>query len=610
MRKLRIHHVKLYQPEPTAIHCLSYEESSQKLAVSRSDNSIEIWDFNASPHKEGEITLDADEGSIEALVWCDNRLFSTGLQGFIAEYDLNSLAIKHKEHVVSGPAWCLSLSHDKSLLAAGTENGDICIYTVLPCGIKYFKNLTKQETRVLSLSWFKNSFIVSGSLDVLKIWNIETGRAIQRMTTGRSNKNQETIVWCVKFLSDFTVISGDSRGKTCFWNGNTGSLIVDIQSHKADVLCIEVDKDENKLYSAGVDPMIVEFCKIITTRGDTENNTKWIKSGTRKIHTHDVRALVNANKYLTSGGVDSYLAFSKYSPKVCLKYPQTSHVRENEEILPFSSDPMKLLVLKCKSDAKITSSAISEDAQWISYSTNSKIMLYQFSIVDENEFTPKVTLNPVYSLPSECTSARLLSFLPDCKKLVVVSSSSQVQVISLDALQATLLHIFPSIHEKVHLVSISNDGKFAATANNDSEIQIYNLENLTVHCTLPKYRCQPSAMSFQPDTNHVVVVYTDHKVVIFDVMKREYTKWSRNLMSRFPKGWENQTNVFTSITFDSSDPNSFILQSDNSLAVIEDLDHLVFFGQIEDNEMLAVELPPSVIFDKLPSALKQKKFGT
>lgn len=55
---------------------------------------------------------------------------------------------------------------------------------------------------------------------------MKTGSPSVRMTTGRTAEhNRETVVWSVKVADDFTIVSGDSRGKTCFWNGKTGTLI-------------------------------------------------------------------------------------------------------------------------------------------------------------------------------------------------------------------------------------------------------------------------------------------------------------------------------------------------------------------------------------------------
>lgn len=65
--------------------------------------------------------------------------------------------------------------------------------------------------RVLCLSWSPcGKYIATGSIDSVRIWDVEKGHALQRLMTGRS-KQTETIVWSILMLEDFLVISGDSR---------------------------------------------------------------------------------------------------------------------------------------------------------------------------------------------------------------------------------------------------------------------------------------------------------------------------------------------------------------------------------------------------------------
>jgi U3 small nucleolar RNA-associated protein 4 len=52
---------------------------------------------------------------------------------------------------------------------------------------------------------------VTGSVDAVRIWNVQSGHAIHRMTPGRDEGKKETIVWCLAVTKDFTIISGDSR---------------------------------------------------------------------------------------------------------------------------------------------------------------------------------------------------------------------------------------------------------------------------------------------------------------------------------------------------------------------------------------------------------------
>ncbi len=62
---------------------------------------------------------------------------------------------------------------------------------------------------------------------------------------------QETLVWCVAITDDFVIISGDSVGRTSFWDGKMGTPIDQVNAHKADVLCLCLSDDQQTLYSAG-----------------------------------------------------------------------------------------------------------------------------------------------------------------------------------------------------------------------------------------------------------------------------------------------------------------------------------------------------------------------
>lgn len=66
--------------------------------------------------------------------------------------------------------------------------------------------------RIMCLAWAASGErIVTGSEDAVRIWNVKTGHAIHKMTTGRAMTNKPTIVWCVTVTDDFTIITGDSR---------------------------------------------------------------------------------------------------------------------------------------------------------------------------------------------------------------------------------------------------------------------------------------------------------------------------------------------------------------------------------------------------------------
>ena len=159
----------------------------------------------------------------------------------------------------------------------------MCLFSLTNEGPEYMKVLDRQEGRILCLAWHVDGLhLATGSTDTIRVWNSSTGHPTARMTTGRTERNKETIVWCVALTPDMTVISGDSRGKTSFWNGRNGTLMDSVQSHKADVLCIAVSQDQTKAYSCGVDPTLMHFQVIQKSDG----RNKWVKSLHRVISNH------------------------------------------------------------------------------------------------------------------------------------------------------------------------------------------------------------------------------------------------------------------------------------------------------------------------------------
>ena len=39
--------------------------------------------------------------------------------------------------------------------------------------------------------------IVTGGVDNIRVWSVESGHAVQRLTLSRTERNKETIVWAV-----------------------------------------------------------------------------------------------------------------------------------------------------------------------------------------------------------------------------------------------------------------------------------------------------------------------------------------------------------------------------------------------------------------------------
>ena len=86
---------------------------------------------------------------MEALGWVKDRLLSTGLGGALIEWDLEKLYLKTSVLLTGNAAWCLDVNPENSLVAVGTEQGYVNLYSVDNDEIIYNKLFDKQEGRIL-----------------------------------------------------------------------------------------------------------------------------------------------------------------------------------------------------------------------------------------------------------------------------------------------------------------------------------------------------------------------------------------------------------------------------------------------------------------------------
>lgn len=636
--KYVVHKLKFFKPSPKAITVMAYNHVAEKLAVVRSDFSIEIWSFKFTPCVEGVI-LGNPDNSVEAVAWHDGRLFSTGLHGRIVEYDLLSFEQKYSIAVTSGAAWCLAEDRQKTRLAAGTEEGRVCIYEVTEDGLDFQKMLNKQESRIMCLAWNKDGdMIVSGSPGAIVIWDVNTGRAIDRISVGKIEKNQEALVLCVAVTSDFTIITGDSYGRTSFWDGQTATLISSFKEHSADVLALCLSEDEKDVFVSGVDPSLVKFTRI----GQTQT---WAKSMEKTCHKRDVQALAFAKGQLLSGGCDTFLAASTETSLVTHSPLQSSSVQvaassgcvllnygEHLELWrldcatnkegPFQtsticSRPELLLRVKARNGATYHTAAVSHDHCWLACSDASKARLYQISEVNGSS----LDCNKVSTFNEQMGPAKKLMFSPDGSYLAALSSHGSVHVFNMPPRH---LYTLPSRKGGAmgpHMICVSLEHLAVA----DSEgIHIYNLKTSKVLCNLPEAPCLPTAMRFYPKAGHLLVIYSNNKVIEYNVNSESSSHWCQVAYQHGGLTLET-LKPLTGIAFDARNEDVFFAYSDQELFIVDKAEALkkgfrsnavrrkkfqwlTFFDQVQD-EMLIVEVSPEEL-GGLPPPLWKKKYGT
>lgn len=632
MGEFKVHRVRFFDYMPSAIRAMAFNSLTERLAVARADGAVEIFNFSDNYFQE-KVIPGRDRRAIEALCWVGRRLFSAGLNGEIIEYDLENLRPRYSLEAYGGPIWTLSCNKQGTTLAAGCEDGTVKLFEVLEDKIQFQKNLERQKGRIMSVSWHPSgSHIAAGMMDMIRIFDAETGHATHRLLVERgvgTSRSREVVVWSVVFLSDHNILSGDSAGKVQIWDGHTGTLIRTHLITKWDVLSLCLSEDESSLMAGTSEGTVVQFQFLQSTVDQQQK--QWVRTRTFKNHSHDVKALVHTDTAVVSGGMDTQLVVRPLLDKVekntqesamrKISFPHRSLVgcarkaglllfqfsdhlelwRLGEsdghgkagDSLPVKRKPEKLLQLKRKGEDHICCSALSPCGGWLVYSTVSSVRLYRLQYDGNNN----ITINKVTKLPKELRSVHQVCFSSDSSRLFAASSQSSVVVVSLKQQDVKHLHTLrhkSGSRQPVHLLSPSEDGKWLAVANTNCEIHVYNLNKMKLHCSVPVYSSCPTALSIHPVSGCLLSVHADQQMFEFSLLQREYTQWSRSLQKQgLHPLWLKRDTPVTHIAFNPKNPAHIILHDTFMFCIIDQSLPLPHAQMNLHNQMTLRSLPES-----------------
>ncbi|KAL7634094.1 UNVERIFIED_CONTAM: hypothetical protein RMT77_015422 [Armadillidium vulgare] len=561
MSTFNLHNIRFYDYHPEAIQCIAYSNELKMIALSRADGSIELWNCSFKPFKQYTI-IGSKDSSVESLLWCGRKLFCAGFDGFILEYDITTYLVNSKTAVTGGPVWCLSLSPNRELLAAGTEGGYVCIYTIYEEGLMHKKILKKQNNRILSLGWgADNEHIVTGSINFIHLISVETEKTLQLpvVNTSTGNTKKETLVWCVSLLPDKTIVSGDSKGKTCFWDGTFGTLISSLQTHQADVHCMQVTEDSQRIYVAGVDPVIVEVC-LVDSGGKRGKRKLWIKSRHRRIHTHDVRSLALTKEgKLFSGGVDTYLALSYYPPKTAIRYPATppngyisvardvpniilgyknkvelwelgagTHDNSDCRFLRIDKDIVKLVEIELKAKDRLQSCAVSPKGQWIALVCDGKIRIYKFTLPKAKNENRK--LEKLKFINNEIEQSSGIIWINE-EKLASSTYSDIVQILQIFRNEVTIANTLSIPSNCIaRQMSLSPEGRFLTILDSSNQVTVFSLSDNKSYFVMPKSKVPVTAFALN-ENQQIVIAYSNMTMTEYNIENSLCTPFGKELLN-------------------------------------------------------------------------------
>ena len=356
-----IHRCRFVSYPPSAINTLafshpSYSSTARKspstpttirLALGRSNGDIEIWSPLGGIWSQEAILRGGKDRSIEGLTWVQDpedtdkqgyripgklRLFSIGYSTNVTEWDLAEERAKRHSGGNYGEIWCMAaqpgsanktgkhitngVDEEQEIgtqsLAVGCADGAIVLLSTAEddlCFKKIVARASRKRARVLSLTFQNRSIVVAGHADsTIRVYDIRNGQQLRNMTLGAGPKGgpRETLVWSVRCFSDSLIVSGDSTGTLCFWDGKTYALMQRIKAHDADILDVAVSVDGQSVFSGGIDRRTVCYQRGSGV-GQSGMQSRWAKVSHSRLHEHDVKAMASYESktlsILASGGM-------------------------------------------------------------------------------------------------------------------------------------------------------------------------------------------------------------------------------------------------------------------------------------------------------------------
>ncbi|TDL28747.1 WD40 repeat-like protein [Rickenella mellea] len=318
------------------------------LAVGRANGNIEICEWSGAEHETqapqawvvNRILLGPTPSKVDSLAFAirqpgliphngvpdipNLRLFSAGGGNELVEWDLDRLCVMRTLSSQGGAIWSISVNPQSSLLALGCEDGCVRLLSLADNTLIHHRKFDRVKCRLLTIAWgpplpkqspkinidgeasesddddddWSDSWLVTGGSDSsLRKWDVSTGRVLDRMTTDRQ-RGERTLVWTVAVLGDGTIISGDSLGTVKFWDPRTCTQLQSFQGHGADVLCMVICPDGKSIFSSGVDQKVCLFSHVVVSKSGNDTvssilrpSGRWVQSTSKRMHSHDVRAL-------------------------------------------------------------------------------------------------------------------------------------------------------------------------------------------------------------------------------------------------------------------------------------------------------------------------------
>jgi len=542
---------------------LSPRAAEPRLAVGRANGAVELWD-SATWHLHSSSPGNARR-SVRSFVWLPGagedewRLLSAGLHKDITEWDPATLQPLVSVSSGGGAVWALCAQSERAFAAC--DDGSVRVFSLHggAGSVTYESRLNVGRQRLLSITDFGPQYIFAGgSNSQITKWSLASRTCEAKMQVEQA-RGADTLVWALARLGSSGIASGDSLGLVQVWDPEACTVLHRFAQHQADVLTLAASPEGNVLLAGGVDAKISTF----VCQPDAEE--RWVFHRTDASHQHDVRAIAldslsarSGRRPYASGGVAGRLlvqelelssARPRGAPAPAAKRPiqcsgfspmlQTASVAQGSRLLLCQRDehlelwylkqpkreeagdplaPAELeseLVLRIALSSAdegqhICASALAPSGALFAASDASGSRLFHINLEE-------LEVRRERGLPREVreTPARALLFCG--KSLLALASWSTHQVLVVDVARSAVV---ARLSEHAAAVShLAGACEWLASADVSGAVHVFNLDSLEHHAQVPVGSGQglPTALGFCAQRNHLLVVFSSHTLVVFDV---------------------------------------------------------------------------------------------
>lgn len=229
---------------PFATWAIAFEPGGQRMATGSWDGTIKLWDTKSWQELQ---SLKSHEESVSALVFAEQGLISTGLDGRLLGWSFDIASIGPAAMIAgrTDPVWVSVYSADGKRLFVGGNNRRFELWDI-ETRVLLSSREGHPTTRCAAFSPDGKMFATGG--DDGQIWLVDPATGETRQTLMRHPGSVSAVV----FADDGrTVISGCDRGVVKVWDVATGHEKATWREHKQQIYCVNISPDGKWLITGG-----------------------------------------------------------------------------------------------------------------------------------------------------------------------------------------------------------------------------------------------------------------------------------------------------------------------------------------------------------------------